>query len=476
MSVEVTKPELEEQQVESAARPVLALLALALAALLAVLDGTVVTVALHSLSSDLDAPLTTIVWVTIGYLLAAASMLPLLGWAMARFGGRAVFLTGLGLFVLGSVLSALAWSAPALIAFRVLQGFGGGLLEPTALTLAAAMAGRDRVGKVLGTMSMIINIAPVLGPIVGELLLKTGHWQWIFLINIPLGGVVLLMTLAFVPANRPDPTLPRPSADLRGLALLSVGFVAILFALNRSGQTDVGPVIVLSAVTGATLLALYTRYALRATTPPPFDLRLLRRPGFGAALGTMGIVGFVMFSLLTALPLFAEQHDAVFGLREGVLVVGLGLGLFVSMSTGGRASDRTGPRPLVRAGSIGTAVGLGTFAIAHDDLSQPVLFALFVGIGLSFGLTAAPSFASVYRILPVPEQPQGTTALFMTVQFTASLGVTTLSLLQARAGDHWLTVLFAILAVGALAQTVISRALPGAPAQAAAGSSRRVAV
>src|SRR6187549_2706713 len=146
-----------------------ALVALGLAALLAVLDGTVVAVALNPLARAFDAPLTTIVWVTIGYLLAVASVLPLLGWAAARFGGRAVFLAGLALFVLGSALSAAAWSAGSLIAFRVLQGLGGGLLEPMSLALAAGLAGRDRVGKVLGTMSMIINVAPVLGPILGGL-------------------------------------------------------------------------------------------------------------------------------------------------------------------------------------------------------------------------------------------------------------------------------------------------------------------
>jgi MFS family permease len=113
-----------------------AIAVLAVAALLAVLDGTVVAVALDSLRLALDTSLGTVVWVTTGYLLAAGAMLPLLGWATARFGSRRVFLTGLVVFVLGSTLCALAWSAPALIAFRVVQGLGGGLLEPTTIGLS----------------------------------------------------------------------------------------------------------------------------------------------------------------------------------------------------------------------------------------------------------------------------------------------------------------------------------------------------
>src|SRR5690242_4008176 len=116
-----------------------ALPALGLAALLAVMDGTVVAAALQPLATTFGAQLSTVVWITVGYLLAAAAMLPLLGWAMARFGGRRVFLAGLLLFLAGSALAALAWSVESLIAFRVVQGFGGGLLEPTSLALAGAL-------------------------------------------------------------------------------------------------------------------------------------------------------------------------------------------------------------------------------------------------------------------------------------------------------------------------------------------------
>jgi len=450
----------------------LALLALGLAALIAVLDGTVVATTLGELSTSLDAPLSSIIWVTVAYLLATASMLPLLGWAMAHFGGRRVFLTGLGLFVLGSALSALAWSAPSLIAFRVVQGMGGGLLEPSSLALAAALAPRERIGRVLGAMSMIINIAPVLGPIVGALLLETGHWQWIFIINLPLGAGVLAAALAFLPKPSPDTErVAVPGADARGLVLLTVGFVAVLFALNRSGQNGAGWAVAVTAVLGAGVLALYGRHALQTQTPA-FDLRLLRRPGFAATLAVMGLVGFIMYTQLTVLPLFAAEHHDLHGLARGLLVCALGAGLLLSMSTGARLSDRTGPRPLVRAGSLGTAAGLALFAATSDRLPLAAAMALFVGIGLCFGFTASPTFASIYRTLRPAEQPQGTTALFMTVQLTASIGVTVVGLVQTGSPEHWPTITFTLLALSALTANALSGALPGRPqpADTSAGS------
>ena len=313
-------------------------------------------------------------------------------------------------------------------------------------------------------MSMIINVAPVLGPIAGGLLLQTGHWQWIFIVNLPLGLAVGAAALAFIPVDRPDPDAgPRPAADLRGLVLLTSGYVAVLFALNRSGGGGAGWLIGATAVVGAALLAGYTRHALTTAGPPALDLRLLRRPGFAASLAVMGLVGLIMYSQLTALPIFGADRRHLHGLTQGLLVSALGLGLLVSMSMCGRISDRTGPRPLVGAGAVVTVGGLAIFALTHDRLPLPVLFALLVVVGLGFGSTASPTFASVYRTLPAEEQAQGTTSLFMTVQLAASLGVTVLGLLQARTGGHWITALFILLSAAAVGIAILSRALPGPP-------------
>lgn len=458
------------QQVESAPSPVRlgrVLPPLGLAALVAVMDGTIVAVALERIAGELGTTLATAVWITVGYLLAAATTLPLLGILTARLGGRRVFLLGLAVFLLGSVLCLAAPSIGVLVAARVVQGLGGGLLEPSSLALAASLADARTVGRVLGTMSLIINIAPVLGPVLGAVLLDVLSWRWLFAINLPLGAVVLVATLLLVPADRPGPSAPVGRPDVRGLGLLTPGYVLLLLALNRSGQDGQAWLVVVCLLLAVGLLGGYVRHALSPrTAEPALDLRLLRTPGFAACLGVMGLVGLIMFSQLTALPLFAEQQHDLTGVGRGLFVCALGVGLFVSMPNSARLSDRFGPRPLVGAGSIGTFAGLGAFAAWHDSLPLAAVVVLFVGIGLCFGCTAAPTFASVYRVLRPADQAHGTTALFMTVQLTASLGVTLLALLSARTPQHWLTALFAIAAGAAAGIGLLSRLLPGRPGSA----------
>ena len=402
----------------------------------------------------------TIGWVSVGYLLAAAVSLPVSGWAIERFGGRRVFLVGLTVFVLGSVLASLAWSAGALIAFRVLQGFGGGALEPTALTLAARQANGRRVGTVMGLLSLVVNVAPVLGPLLGGLFVESGHWRWIFLVNIPLGIAVAVVAVLVVPADRGDPGAAR--SDLKGLGLLSPGFALVLLAIERIGASAPVWQVVVPLLTGVGLLAAYVARSLRVTRPV-IDPRMFANRGFASSVGVMALVGFLMYSQLVALPLYARDVHQREGVGQGVLVTALGIGLLVSMALASRASDVLGPRRLVGPGSVVTTAGLVVVAIVQDSAGIGVLLALFVVIGLGFGAVAAPTFSSVYRTVPPERAGQATTTMFIVVQTSASFGVTVIGLLMSRLGTDSYGLLFTILAVDAALIAAVSRLLPGAP-------------
>lgn len=447
--------------VERLARRTLAVVAvMAAAAFMAVLDGTIVTVAIDHFATTFDAPVSTIGWVSVGYLLAAAVSLPVSGWAVERFGGRRTFLAGLVLFVAGSALASIAWSAGSLIAFRVLQGFGGGALEPTALTLAARAANGRRVGAVMGFLSLIINVAPVLGPLVGGLLVEGGHWRWIFLVNVPLGLLVAMVAIAVVPADPGDPA--AASSDLRGLGLLSPGFALVLLAIERVGAQGSAWRVVLPSAAGLGLLGGYVRRARRVARPV-IDPALFRHRGFAASVGVMALVGFLMYSQLVALPLYARDVHGRTGLAQGMLVTALGVGLLISMATSARRSDRVGPRRLVGPGAVVTAMVLATFAVVQASASMVALLGLFVVVGLGFGAVAAPTFSSVYRTVPPEHAGQATTTMFIVVQTAASFGVTVIALLVARLGDDAYGVLFGLLGAGAVMVALLSRLLPGAP-------------
>lgn len=433
------------------------------AAFVAVLDGTAVTASLGTLTASFDSTLPVVVWVTTGYLLAAGSVLPLVGWAVDRFGGRAVFLTGLAWFVAGSVLTGLAWSVETLVLFRVLQGFGGGLVEPASIALAAAVAPKEHVGRVMGRFSLIINIAPVVGPLAGTLLADSGLWRLIFLINLPLGAVIVLAAMRWVPAATSNGTTSAARPDFLGMALLAPGFVLLLLTINRWGAGSDATLVITVAAAGSALLVGYVVHALRTPHIPVLDLRLLRTPAFAAALVVMCGVGFIMYSQLSVLPLLAEEQFGLHGIARGSITSALGIGLLLSMSNAGRVSDRIGPRPLVVGGALLTATTLGTAALVYQSWPLPALLALYIVVGLGFGCVASPSFASVYRSLDSKSAAQGTTALFVVVQVFASVGVTVMGLLVDRPGPTVFGTVFAVLAGAAGVAAIVGSRLPGRP-------------
>src|ERR1700759_34041 len=161
-------------------------------AVMSILDTTIVNVAINRLAIDFNASLTTIQWVVTGYTLSLAAVIPASGWAADRFGTKRIYLTSLALFMLGSALCAVAWSADSLIAFRVLQGIGGGMIMPAVMTIMTKKAGPHRMGRVMGILGVPMLIAPIIGPILGGWLVDDVSWRWIFLINIPIGVIAIV--------------------------------------------------------------------------------------------------------------------------------------------------------------------------------------------------------------------------------------------------------------------------------------------
>src|SRR3984885_4034631 len=193
-----------------------------LGAIMSVLDTTIVNVALHDLSIDLHASLSGIQWVITGYLLSLAAVIPVTGWAVRRYSARRLYMIALVVFTLGSALCALATSSGELIAFRVLQGVGGGMLTPIGQMILVKAAGRQNLPKVMSFIGVPIVLAPVFGPTLGGLLLQTVGWQWIFLINLPVGVIAFIAALRLLPHDEAG-TSQAGRPDRIGLALAGPG-------------------------------------------------------------------------------------------------------------------------------------------------------------------------------------------------------------------------------------------------------------
>src|SRR6202008_1897887 len=189
-----------------------------LGAIMSILDTTVVNVAINTLARDFDTDLPTIQWIVTGYTLALATVIPVTGWAADRFGTKRLYMLSIGLFLAGSALSGAAWSAESLIAFRVLQGLGGGMLMPAGMTILTRAAGPQRVGRVMSIIGVPMLLGPIVGRILGGWLVDAVSWRWIFFITTPIGIAALLLSLRVLPRAQPQ---AHERFDAVGLALLS---------------------------------------------------------------------------------------------------------------------------------------------------------------------------------------------------------------------------------------------------------------
>ncbi|MDT0265667.1 DHA2 family efflux MFS transporter permease subunit [Streptomyces sp. DSM 44915] len=411
---------------------------LLLGGLLGILNSTMAAVATPTLAASLNASLSTVGWASTGFLLAVTATIPFATWAVDRFGGKRLWLTGLGVFVLGSLASGLAWNAGSLIVFRLVQGVGAGLLDPLLLVLLARAAGPARAGRVMGLMGVVLALGPAAGPIAGGAVVEALSWRWMFLLSVPLGLVALLLARRTLPADQPPAERPGGGRlDVLGLALLAPGFAGLVLALSQTAERgSVGAwSALLPLLLGLALLAGYGLHAGRARVPHPLiDLRLFANRGFTAAVTIMGLSGVINFAAFFALPLYYQQVHGHGVLAAGLLMAPMGLGGSLAMPLAGRLSDRFGSRGLAAAGTaLALACTLG-FTRVDADTGEllPALGALFLGVGLGF--LSAPTMGSLYRALPAERVAQGSSVLYMLNQVGAALGVALVTLVVQTSG------------------------------------------
>lgn len=370
-------------------------------ALLAQLDTTIVNVSLSSLAKDLNTSFAIIQWVTSGYLLALTMVLPLNGWLVDRVGARALYLFCFSAFTISSALCGLAWSAPSLIAFRIMQGISGGLMAPMTQMMIARAAGKH-MARVAGYMALPVLLAPIFGPIIAGTILQYASWRWLFLVNLPVGAVALLMVYLFLPSDLLETT--RRNLDWLGLSLLSPGLMLFLY-----GSQQVSPILF---CLGIMMIAIFLRMARQKGKDALIDLRLFNRKVFSTSAFTQFLSNGGMFAGQMLIPAFLIQACGRTPSEMGWMLAPLGLGMMVTNSLMGMLTDRFGIRRVSAGGALLTLVATLPFPyLALHGLEIFILIpALFLrGIGMS--AVGLPSMTAAYASVNRKELPMATTSL-----------------------------------------------------------------
>jgi EmrB/QacA subfamily drug resistance transporter len=398
---------------------------------MSILDTTIVNVALETLSSELHASLSTIQWVATGYMLALATVIPLTGWMSERFGSKQVWMTSVALFGAGSALCGLAWSAESLIAFRVLQGFGGGMIMPVGMSLLTQTAGPGRVGRVMSVIGVPTLLGPILGPVIGGLIVDSTSWRWIFYVNIPIAAVALAMAARLLHADAGRADAGR--LDWLGLLLLSPGLAGIVFGLSETeSHGGLGAAIAWAPiVAGLALVALFVWHARRAPRPL-LDVRLFRSTGFSAAASTTFLLGAALFGAMIVLPLYYQVARGESALTAGLLMAPQGVGAALAMPIAGRLTDRVGGGRVALVGLVVMILGTIPFAFITGSTSYTLLAVMLVVRGLGMGGTMMPAMAAAFATLQRPEVPRATSALNAIQRVGGSIGTALMAVVLQR--------------------------------------------
>jgi EmrB/QacA subfamily drug resistance transporter len=396
-----------------------------LGAFMTILDTTIVNVAIDRLTLEFNTDLATIQWISTGYLLALATVIPLTGWAADRFGTKRLYMISIALFVLGSALSGAAWSAESLIAFRVIQGLGGGMVMPAGMTILTRAAGPHRIGRIMSVVGVPMLLAPTVGPILGGWLVDDISWRWIFYVNVPIGAVALAMAARILPRDVPA---PHERLDAVGVLLLSPGLAAFVYGLSESASTGgVGSAAVLvPCLAGLALVAAFVVHSLR-TPHALIDLRLFRNRTVSASALTTLLFGSAFFGTMLLLPLYFQTVREEDALSAGLLMAPQGLGAMVTMPVAGRLTDRTGAGRIVLVGLALTLAGTLVLTQVTATTSYWMLsVALFVR-GLGMGATMMPAMSSAFQTLTRAAVARASTALNIVQRIGGSIGIALLA-------------------------------------------------
>lgn len=379
--------------------PWVALLVLVLGAFMAILDSSIVNVALPKLMAIFGVSADEIQWIMTAYMLTSGVVVPITGYLGDKFGYKRIYLYSLVAFTMGSALCGAAWSNNSLIAFRVIQAIGGGMLIPLSMSIIYRIVPRQKMGMAMGIWGIAAIMAPAVGPTTGGYLVDYYSWHLIFTINIPIGFIAFLLTYMFIDET---PLISDLKFDYLGSILSCTGLFCLLLALSEGQDKGWGSQYIVTLLTVSFFLLLIFCLWELYVPHPMLDIKLLKNPAFAASTVATTLTTIAMFSAIFFVPLYCQTLQGLTPMQTGLLMMPMALTTGVMMLISGRLFDKIGALPLGIVGMVITCYFTYKLSFINLDTSfhelQMILVYRAVGLGLGMmpigtaGMNTIPPF------------------------------------------------------------------------------------
>ena len=367
---------------------------IAFGSLMATIDTSIVNVAIPQIRGTLGASLQEVTWITTGYMIAMVLVMPLTGFLGSFFGQKRVYIASLVVFTIGSVLCGTARSLEMLVLWRILQGFGGGALQPTQQAILRQTFPPSEQGMAMAVFSMVIMVGPAVGPVLGGWITDNYSWPWIFFVNLPVGLLGIYLTFRNVhepadvlAANRARAAVVRKNLDWAGIALMAIAVGALQYVLEEGPQNDWydSTAILVGTYIAAVGLVAFVIRELTATAPV-VDLRTFRDPTFASGTLIAGIVFAMLLGSMFLLPVFTQEMMKFDATQAGIVLLPRTIAMMIASPIVGRLYNQVRPSWLCGFGLLATALGCWlqsdiNLMTSSADLRLPLAV---TGVGFAF--------------------------------------------------------------------------------------------
>jgi DHA2 family multidrug resistance protein len=406
-------------------------LTVTLAAVLELVDTSIVNVAIPHMMGTLGATLDQIAWVSTGYIVANVIVLPVTGWLSDVFGRRRYFAGSIALFTIASFLCGNSHSLSELVLWRVVQGLGGGALLSTAQATLYEVFPPAEYGTAMAIFGMGVMVGPTLGPTLGGYITDAYSWPWIFYINVPLGALAFVSTLSFLRDSR---YARRPGRiDAIGLALLALGIGTLQAMLERGERQDwfQSREIVVFALVSAVSLAAFVWHELH-TEQPVIDLRILKSAQLAAGIAFGGALGTCLYATVFVLPVYLQTVLGFTANQTGLVILPGAIASAITMAASGRFLARRDPRPFIVAGVLLFTFAMWQWSHFTTQSAAGDFFVPLIVRGVGLGLVFVPLTNLALADLAMDRIPAGTGLFNLTRQLGGSVGIAIGATLVAR--------------------------------------------